>query len=106
MSSTIGKLFKLTTFGESHGVAIGGIIDGCPSGFKINIEHVIDLLDKEDREKISYPVRETNQIALNLSISATELGISIGFIIRNRDARSDDYDSLKYFQTISCRFYL
>ena len=46
MSSTIGNLFRLTTFGESHGVSIGGIIDGCPSGFYIDMNHVQQCLDR------------------------------------------------------------
>ena len=98
MSSTIGKLFKLTTFGESHGVAIGGIIDGCPSGFKINIEHVMDLLDKRrpGKNQLSSERNESDRVEFLSGIrDGVTLGSPIGFIIRNRDARSDDYDSLK-----------
>ena len=48
MGSSIGKLFKLTTFGESHGLMIGGVVEGCPSGLKLDIESIqIDL----DRRK-------------------------------------------------------
>ena len=46
MGNTIGKIFKLTTFGESHGVAVGGIIDGCPAGVKIDFEKVQKQLDR------------------------------------------------------------
>ena len=44
--NSFGKLFKLTTFGESHGVAIGGIIDGCPSGLKIDLETIQNELNR------------------------------------------------------------
>ena len=46
MSSSIGNLFKLTTFGESHGSAVGGVIDGCPSGLQINFDEIQAFLDR------------------------------------------------------------
>jgi chorismate synthase len=46
MSNTFGNIFKLTSFGESHGIAIGGIIDGCPAGFDIDLEAIKNELDR------------------------------------------------------------
>ena len=46
MGNSIGKIFRLTTFGESHGVAIGGVIDGCPSGLELNQEAIQNQLDR------------------------------------------------------------
>ena len=45
MSSSIGKLFRLTTFGESHGASMGGVIDGCPSGFVIDLDKIQNFLN-------------------------------------------------------------
>ena len=45
--NSIGKLFRLTTFGESHGTAIGGIIDGCPSGLSLDLKYIQSELDEE-----------------------------------------------------------
>lgn len=50
--NTIGKIFTLTSFGESHGEAIGGVIDGVPSNFKINIEAIQKELDRRDRKSV------------------------------------------------------
>ncbi|MBT4479219.1 MAG: chorismate synthase, partial [Flavobacteriales bacterium] len=46
MGNSSGKIFRLTTFGESHGVAIGGVIDGCPAGMKIDFERIQQQLDR------------------------------------------------------------
>ena len=46
MSSSIGKLFRLTTFGESHGFAIGGILDGCPAGLEVDLDYIQNYLIK------------------------------------------------------------
>ena len=50
--NTFGNLFRLTTFGESHGVAIGGVLDGCPSGIKLNIEAVQKELDSQKTRSV------------------------------------------------------
>ena len=47
MNNSFGNIFRLTTFGESHGKAIGGIIDGCPAGHKINLEHISNEMQQE-----------------------------------------------------------
>ena len=75
--NTIGKIFTFTGFGESHGVAIGGVIDGMPAGVKIDTERIQHELDR----------RRPGQSAIT--------GTSIGFIIRNENQHSSDYDQLK-----------
>ena len=53
MGNVIGKIFKLTTFGESHGKSIGGIIDGCPAGLEINIDFIQDQLERFDNNIVA-----------------------------------------------------
>ncbi|MFT4601794.1 MAG: chorismate synthase [Arenicella sp.] len=96
--NTFGKIFSLTSFGESHGVAIGGIIDGCPS----NIEIDLDLIQKElDRRKpgqsnISTQRKESDTVQVLSGIfEGKTLGTPIGFIIPNDDQKSKDYSNIK-----------
>ena len=64
MGNTFGKIFKLTTFGESHGVAIGGIIDGCPAGLNIDFQEVQKQLDrrKPGQSKITTSRKESDTV--------------------------------------------
>lgn len=93
--NTLGRNVRLTTFGESHGPAMGGILDGMPSRVKIDLERIQQELDR--RKPGSGPLmsqrKEPDQIEVLSGISADglTLGTPIGFIIRNRDARSADY---------------
>lgn len=96
--STIGQVFRLTTFGESHGPVIGGVIDGCPAGLKLNIAEVQTELDR--RRPGSTPLgtarNETDRLEfLSGVLDGTTLGTPIGFLIPNIDARSSDYAELK-----------
>ncbi|MBL31305.1 MAG: chorismate synthase [Flavobacteriales bacterium] len=98
MSSSIGHLFKLTTFGESHGPAVGGIIDGCPSGLKLNVVKIQQFLNrrKPSASFISTDRDEDDQVEfLSGIIDGVTLGTPIGFLIKNKDARSSDYNNLK-----------
>jgi chorismate synthase len=94
--NTIGHLFRLTTFGESHGMALGGVIDGCPAGLTINF----DLIQQElDRRKPLYPgstPRKEADVAEFLSgiHEGLTLGTPIGFIIRNLEAKSTEYQKI------------
>tara|TARA_B100001287_G_scaffold275707_1_gene284115 strand:+ start:1377 stop:2468 length:1092 start_codon:yes stop_codon:yes gene_type:complete len=98
MSSTIGKIFRLTTFGESHGPAIGGVIDGIPSGFKIDFDKINLALErrKPGSSKL-YSQRNEKDIPEFLSgiYNGISLGTPIGFIIKNNDHKPDDYKDLK-----------
>ena len=62
MGNSVGKIFKLTTFGESHGIAIGGIIDGCPAGLKLDLEKIQLQLDrrKPGQSKITTSRKESD----------------------------------------------
>ena len=97
--NTFGNIFRLTTFGESHGPAIGGIIDGCPAGLPIDTS-LVDAELKRRREgdtpsAHTTPRREPDQVEwLSGLLDGTTLGTPIAFAIRNRDQRSDDYDAL------------
>lgn len=97
-ANTFGNYFRVSTFGESHGKAMGGIIDGCPSGLKLNIERIQKELDRRrpGQSKLVSSRNEPDRIEFLSGISeGVTLGTPIGFIIRNKDHRPEDYDSLK-----------
>jgi len=95
--NTIGAIFKLTTFGESHGAAIGGVIDGCPAGLKISIEEIQQALDrrKPGQSALTTQRKESDTVEVLSGIfEGMATGSPIGFIIRNDDQRSGDYEHL------------
>ena len=96
--STFGTIFRLTTFGESHGSAIGGIIDGVPSNFKIDLEKIQFELDrrKPGQSAIVTQRKESDTVQFLSGIfEGKTTGSPIGFIIPNEDQHSNDYDHLK-----------
>lgn len=98
MSNSFGKIFKLTTFGESHGLAIGGIIEGVPSGFTLNLKQIQSELDKRKpgQSAITTQRKESDKVQfLSGILEDTTLGTPIGFIINNEDSNSKDYSHLK-----------
>ena len=98
MANSIGKLFTLTTFGESHGTALGGIIDGCPSNIKIDFNFIQNELDrrKPGQSKIVTQRKEADEVKFLSGIfEGKTTGTSIGFIIENENQKSNDYDHLK-----------
>jgi len=98
MSNSIGSLFKLTTFGESHGDAIGGIIDGCPAGLKLDLDAIQLELDrrKPGQSKIVTQRKEPDQVELLSGIlEGRTTGTSIGFQIKNTNQKSKDYSDIK-----------
>jgi len=98
MSNTFGKIFKLTTFGESHGEAIGGIIDGCPAGIKLNLEAIQKELNrrKPGQSKIVTQRKEPDEVQFLSGIFEEKTtGTPIGFIIKNANQRSNDYSHIK-----------
>jgi chorismate synthase len=97
MSSTIGKLFSLTAFGESHGVALGGVIDGCPAGVEINLDFIQSELNRRrpGQSKIVTQRKESDRVEFLSGIfEGKTTGTPIGFIIRNENQKSQDYDHL------------
>lgn len=97
-SNTFGNIFTLTTFGESHGDSIGGIIDGCPSGKKINIDLVQTDLDrrKPGQSKIVTQRKEDDTVEILSGLfEGKTTGTPIGFVIKNKDHKSTDYSHIK-----------
>ena len=98
MGNTFGNLFRLTTFGESHGKYIGGVIDGCPSNIKIDFESIQNKLNrrKPGQSKFTTQRKENDKVEFLSGIfEGKTLGTPIGFIIKNKDAKSKDYLHLK-----------
>lgn len=96
--NTFGHLFRLTSFGESHGPAMGGVIDGMPAGLDIDLDLMQQFVDA--RRPVDYiggsNRRESDQVELLSGIfEGKTLGTPIGFIIRNHDMREKDYESLR-----------
>ena len=98
MSNTFGKIFKLTSFGESHGLAIGGVIDGCPAGIDINFEFIQQQLDRRrpGQSIITTSRDEKDKVEFLSGIfEGKTLGTPIGFIIKNQNQKSNDYINIK-----------
>ena len=96
--NSFGTLFKLSTFGESHGIAIGGIIDGCPAGLKVDFKFIQLELDrrKPGQSNITTQRKESDIVEFLSGIfDGITTGTPIGFIIKNEDAKSKDYNHLK-----------
>ena len=96
--NTIGHLFRLTTFGESHGTAIGGVIDGCPSQFKLDFDFIENelLKRKTAQSPTSSQRKESDHIEwLSGLLDGITLGTPIAFMVRNEDCKPEDYDALK-----------
>ncbi len=96
--NSIGKIFSLTSFGESHGAAIGGVIDGCPAGLRIDFGQVQYELDrrKPGQSHITTQRSETDQVEFLSGIfEGQTTGTPIGFIVRNKDQHSSDYNNIK-----------
>ena len=96
--NSFGNLFKLTTFGESHGTAIGGIIDGFPAGVEINLDAVQAELDrrKPGQSKIVTQRKEPDTVKFYSGIfEGITTGTSIGFVIENTNQKSHDYSHIK-----------
>lgn len=96
--NTTGEIFRLTTFGESHGVAVGGVIDGCPSGMKIDLQQIQDDLARRATAcTTSASQRKEADVVEFLSglLDGVTLGTPIAFMVRNTDAHPEDYEKLK-----------
>ena len=93
--NSFGKVFTLTSFGESHGQAMGGVIDGCPAGLKIDLAFIQSELDRRrpGQSKIVTQRKEIDKVEFLSGIfEGITTGTPIGFIIRNQDQKSKDYE--------------
>jgi chorismate synthase len=97
MGSTFGHLFRITTFGESHGGGVGVIIDGCPPRLEISPEEIQFELDRRrpGQSKITTPRKEADTCEiLSGTFEGKTLGTPIAILVRNKDTRSQDYDEM------------
>jgi chorismate synthase len=96
--NTFGEIFRITTFGESHGAALGVIIDGCPAGLKIDTAFIQAELDrrKPGQSAIVTQRKEADEFEILSGIfEGVTQGTPIGILIRNEDQKSKDYDHIK-----------
>ena len=96
--NSFGNLFKLTTFGESHGTAIGGIIDGCPPGIELDFEAIQHEMNrrKPGQSKIVTQRKEPDEVKFLSGIfEGKTTGTPIGFVIENANQKSKDYSHIK-----------
>ena len=94
--NTIGKIFRFVSFGESHGKCIGGIIDGCPSGMEIDIDHIKHELSRRKPQNRFSTTRVEDDVVNIISgvFEGKTLGTPIAFYVENTAQRSEDYDIL------------
>ena len=96
--NSFGELFRVTTFGESHGPAIGGVVDGVPPGITLTEADIQSEVDKRrtGRSKFTSQRRESDRVEILSGVfEGVTTGTPIGLLIRNEDARSKDYSEIK-----------
>jgi len=97
MGNSIGKLFRLTTFGESHGKALGAILEGCPAGLELDLDKIqVDMQRrKPGQSKITTQRREEDEVELLSGVfEGKTTGTPIGILIPNEDQKSKDYEHI------------
>jgi len=98
-SNSFGELFRATTFGESHGPALGVVIDGAPAGMRLDLEGIRGELRRRrpgTGGAASSAREETDEVEVLSGLSGGETtGAPLCLVVRNRDARSGDYEGLK-----------
>ena len=97
-NNTFGNIFRLTSFGESHGKGIGGVIDGFPAGIHIDMDFIQKELDrrKPGQSAITTARKESDQVEFLSGIyDGVSTGCPIGFVVWNTNQHSSDYDNMK-----------
>jgi chorismate synthase len=98
MRNTFGNIFTLTTYGESHGAAVGGIVDGLPAGIDIDLDFIQSELNRRrpGQSGITTSRQEADQVELLSGVfEGRSTGCPIGFIVRNQNQHSQDYENLR-----------
>lgn len=98
MRNTFGHIFCLTTFGESHGEAVGGVVDGYPAGIEIDMDFIQKELDRRrpGQSAITTDRKEADRIEILSGVfEGKSTGCPIGFIVRNSNQRSSDYEEMR-----------
>lgn len=98
MSNTFGNIFKLTTFGESHGIAVGGVIDGMPAGIPIDTSFLMSEMARRrpGQSSITTGRQEQDQVELLSGVfEGISTGTPIGFEVRNNNQHSGDYENIR-----------
>ena len=98
MSNTFGNLFRLTTFGESHGVGVGGVIDGMPAGITVDLDFIQAELNRRrpGQSKLTTDRKEADRVEiLSGTFQGKTTGCPIGFLVRNENQHSSDYDNMR-----------
>ena len=96
--NTFGTIFRLTSFGESHGVGVGGVIDGCPPGLEIDMDFIQSELDRRrpGQSRITTPRKESDTVEFLSGVFENKTtGAPIGFLVRNENQQSSDYDNIR-----------
>ncbi len=96
--NTFGNIFRLTTFGESHGPGVGGIIDGMPAGLPVDLDFLQQELNRRrpGQSLLTTPRKESDKVEILSGVfEGVTTGCPIGFLVRNENQHSSDYDNLK-----------
>ena len=94
--NSFGNIFRLTTFGESHGLGVGGVIDGMPAGVEVDTEFIQHELDRRrpGQSSIVTARKESDKVEILSGVfEGRSTGTPIGFVVYNQDQHSNDYDN-------------
>ncbi len=97
MSSSLGTLFRVSTFGESHGIGVGAIVDGCPAGLQLSEADIQPQLDRRrpGQSDLTTPREEADRVTILSGVeNGLTLGTPIGLLVHNKDQRPGDYDEM------------
>ena len=97
MSSSLGTLFRVSTFGESHGIGVGAIVDGCPAGLQLSEADIQPQLDRRrpGQSDLTTPREEADQVTILSGVeNGLTLGTPIGLLVHNKDQRPGDYGEM------------
>ena len=96
--NTFGTLYRLTSFGESHGAGVGGVIDGCPPGLELDIDFIQNELNRRrpGQSRITTPRVESDEVEFLSGIfEGKTTGAPIGFLVKNENQQPADYSNIK-----------